>query len=71
MTHATRDELLAKFKKIGELAPEMRFGQLAANLANLARGPWEQTLWNLEDEELLAAAKQLLADLETRQRSVA
>jgi hypothetical protein len=49
----------------------VRFGQLTANLANLAAGPWDETLWNLEDEQLLGAAEQLLADLEARQSSVA
>ena len=71
MTTAPRDELLTKLKRISELAPEVRFGQLTANLANLAGGPWDQTLWDLEDEQLLGAAEQLLADLEARQSSVA
>jgi hypothetical protein len=71
MTSAPRDKLLMKLKRISELAPEVRFGQLTANLANLAGGPWDETLWNVEDEHLLAAAEKLLTDLEARQASVA
>jgi hypothetical protein len=39
---------------------------LIANLAFLAAGPWDQTLWDMEDEQLLAAIKQHLADLSQR-----
>jgi hypothetical protein len=39
----------------------MRFGQLIANLATLARGLSAEGLWDAEDEELLAAAKKQLA----------
>jgi hypothetical protein len=46
---------------------QMRFGQLIANLAFLAAGPWDQTLWDLEDDEMLKAIQQHLADLTQRQ----
>ena len=41
----------------------MGFGQLIANLAFMAAGPWDQTLWDLEDEQLLVAVRQLESDL--------
>jgi hypothetical protein len=59
----TRHEMLAR---LSELAPEMRFGQLIANLAFMAAGPWDQTLWDLEDAPLLGAIRQLEADLSRR-----
>jgi hypothetical protein len=59
----TRQEILARLARLSELAPEIRFGQLIANLAFLAAGPWDQTLWDLEDEPLLEAIRQFEADL--------
>ena len=49
--------------RLSELAPDMRFGQLIANLAFMAVGPWDQTLWDLEDEQLIEAVRQMEADL--------
>jgi hypothetical protein len=44
----------------------MRFGQLIANLAFMAAGPWDQTLWDLEDNQLLDSVRQMEADLSQR-----
>jgi hypothetical protein len=61
MTDAERDELLAALAELSTACPEMRFGQLLANLATLARGPSSEGLWDVEDAELVAAAKKQLA----------
>jgi hypothetical protein len=66
MTDSTRQEILARLGRLSELAPDMRFGQLIANLAFMAAGPWDQTLWDLEDERLLVAIRQLESDLSRR-----
>lgn len=66
MTDPTRDEILTRLARLSVLAPDMRFGQLIANLAFLAAGPWDQTLWDLEDEQLLGAIRQFEADLARR-----
>lgn len=71
MINPVRQEILRELQRLSELAPEVRFGQLVANLAFLAAGPWDQTLWDLEDEQLLAAIQQHLSDLAGRQQSVA
>jgi hypothetical protein len=71
MMSATRQEILEQFGRLSELAPEMRLGQLVANLATMAEGPWDESLWNLEDEKLLLAARELAAELERRNASVA
>jgi hypothetical protein len=63
MINPVRQDILRQLEQLSELAPEVRFGQLIANLAFLAAGPWDQTLWDLEDEQLLAAIQQHLADL--------
>jgi hypothetical protein len=64
-----RRELLAQLERLSELAPDMRLGQLVANLATMVEGPWDETLWNVEDEKLLAAASQFISDLERRSAS--
>lgn len=66
MIEPTRQEILARLARLSELAPDMRFGQLIANLAFMAAGPWDQTLWDLEDASLLGAIRQLEVDLSQR-----
>ncbi|HEY7309350.1 MAG TPA: hypothetical protein VH643_08345 [Gemmataceae bacterium] len=66
MIEPTRQEILTRLARLSELAPEMRFGQLIANLAFMAAGPWDQTLWDLEDEQLVGAIRQLESDLSQR-----
>ena len=70
MIDATRQDLLQHLTRLSELAPDMRLGQLIANLATMADAPWDETLWRLDDEKLLAAAAELAADLERRSSSV-
>jgi hypothetical protein len=57
---ATRSELLQALAELGEAFPEWRLGQLVANVATAARGPQAESIWDSEDEELLAAARRLL-----------
>jgi len=71
MISPVRQEILRRLERLSESAPDVRFGQLIANLAFLAAGPWEQTLWNLEDDQLLAAIQQHQADLAAREEHVA
>jgi hypothetical protein len=66
MIEPTRQEILTRLARLSELAPEMRFGQLIANLAFMAAGPWDQALWSLEDEQLVGAIRQLESDLAQR-----
>ena len=70
MTTATRRQLLQQLTRLSELAPDMRLGQLIANLAAMDGTPWDETLWELEDEKLLSAATELAADFERRNASV-
>jgi hypothetical protein len=66
MIEPTRQEILTRLVRLSELAPDMRFGQLIANLAFMAAGPWDRTLWDLEDEQLVGAIRQLETDLSQR-----
>lgn len=63
MTERERAELLSELGELTRLCPEMRFGQLIANLAVVARGTEAGTLWEMEDEELLAAVKWQITEL--------
>jgi hypothetical protein len=58
--------MLTRLARLSLLAPDMRFGQLIANLAFMAAGPWDQTLWNLENEQLMETIRQMAADLSQR-----
>ena len=71
MNNLVRREILRELERLSELAPDVRFGQLIANLTFLAAGPWEEALWDIEDDQLLAAIHQHVADLSNRQQSVA
>ena len=61
MTSSTRQELLSILAELSIACPEMRFGQLIANLSTLAKRLSAEGLWDVEDEELLAAARKQLA----------
>jgi hypothetical protein len=67
MISPLRHDILRLLECVSALAPDVRFGQLVANLAFLAAGPWDQTLWDLEDEQLLTALQQHAEDLARRQ----
>ena len=66
MNSSTRRELLDRLDRVGELAPDLRFGQLIADVTFLAAGPWDRSLWDVGDEELLSAVRQFEDDLARR-----
>jgi hypothetical protein len=59
-TEQIRAELLAALSQLGRLRPEWRLGQTLANVAMTAGRLEPGGVWDLEDEEALAAAKRLL-----------
>ncbi len=67
----TREELLTCLNELSELAPDLRLGQLVANLATLAQGAKVEAIWDAEDEELLVAARRLLEHYRSRNATVA
>jgi hypothetical protein len=71
MTNAIRGELFQALEELSETCPEYRFGQMIANLAFLASGPAGEAVWNVEDEDLLAAARKHLEDWKRRHATVA
>jgi hypothetical protein len=60
MTVTNRTKLLTVLAELSAACPEMRFGQLIANLSTLAKGMSADGLWDVEDDELLAAARKQL-----------
>lgn len=61
-THSLRAELLSALSQLGQLRPEWRFGKTLANLAMTAGRTDAGGVWELEDEEALAAARTLLEE---------
>ncbi len=71
MIATTRQDILESLERLCEMTPDVRFGQLIANLSYLAIGPTNEAIWDMEDEQLLEAIRQHTADLSKRQSSVA
>ena len=71
MITAQRQEILRLLERLSELTPDVRFGQLIANLSYLAIGPTNEAIWDMEDEQLLTAILQHIADLSQRAADVA
>jgi hypothetical protein len=58
----TRDELLSALAELGRIHPNWRLGQTMSNLAMAAGRLDAGAVWDLEDEEALAAARRLLGN---------
>lgn len=70
MIDPTRTEILRLLERLTELAPDVRFGQLIANLSYLAIGPTNEAIRDMEDEQLLEATQQHIDDLSKRHSGV-
>jgi hypothetical protein len=66
MIEPIRREVLQVLAELSEVVPEVRLGQLMANLSYLARGLSHEAIWDMEDEELLAAAREHLEEWRSR-----
>jgi hypothetical protein len=71
MIPSQRREILRLLERLSELTPDVRFGQLIANLSYLAIGPTNEAIWDMEDDQLLSAIRQHIADLSDRAPSSA
>jgi hypothetical protein len=60
MNDATTEGLLGAIAELRSLFPEWRMGQLVANLVTAAGGTDAGAIWDMEDEQLLAAARRLI-----------
>jgi hypothetical protein len=66
MTTATQSELIDKLDAVLQLATDIRFGQLLANIGMLVEGRTDHTLWNIEDEDMLRVLEDHRAELARR-----
>jgi len=71
MSGTVRQELLQVLMELSEVCPEVRLGQLTANLSYIARGLSNESIWDVEDEELLEAARKHLQEWRARRGAVA
>jgi hypothetical protein len=54
MISATQREALAVLAEVCELSPDVRLGQLLAHLGFLGEDQTGRSLWDIDDEQLLA-----------------
>jgi hypothetical protein len=66
MIDPTRRTLLALIEELSAACPEYRLGQMILNLAFLAREDGDRSIWDMEDAELIEAARKHLADWHAR-----
>jgi hypothetical protein len=66
MIDPVRREVLEVLAELSQVVPEVRLGQLLANLSYLARGLSNEAIWDMEDEELLVAAREHLEEWRSR-----
>ncbi len=60
MIDPVRQDVLRVLAELSEIAPEVRLGQLIVNLSYMARGFAKEAVWDMKDDELLAAARRHL-----------
>lgn len=71
MINPVRQHVLRVLADLSEVCPEVRLGQLIANLSYLARGLSNESIWDMEDAELLEAASKHLEQWRARRGVVA
>jgi hypothetical protein len=69
MNNRERDELFQVLREVSDLCPDVRMGQLIVNLSYLARGMAHESIWDVENAELLRAARTQLDNLRAREKT--
>lgn len=64
-----RQEALDVLAELATLAPEVRLGQLIAHLGFLGEDQVERSLWDIEDDQLLAVLHRHRGELLARQQN--
>ena len=67
MIPATQREALAVLAELCELSPDVRLGQLLAHLGFLGEDQTGRSLWDIDDEQLLAVLYHYRTELIRRQ----
>ena len=63
MITTVQQELIEKLVDLQRLSPDVRFGQLLANLGFLVEDLTDQSLWDVEDARLLEVMEMHRSDL--------
>ena len=63
MITTVQQELIEKLVDLQRLSPDVRFGQLLANLGFLVEDLTDQSLWDVEDARLLEVMEKHRVDL--------
>ena len=71
MISPTQQRLVEKLLAMCDLSPDVRFGQILANLGFLSEEFESQSLWDIEDEQFLNVVEMHLAQLRQRQAAIA
>jgi hypothetical protein len=71
MNQSLRHEALAVLGELSDLSPDVRLGQLLAHLGFLGEDQTSHSLWDIEDEKLLAVLIHHRAELLNRQHVTA
>ena len=71
MIPATQREVLAVLAEVCELSLDVRLGQLLAHLGFLSEDQTGRSLWEIDDEQLLAVLYHHRAELVGRQSDMA
>lgn len=71
MISPVRQEVLQVLAELSEVCPEVRLGQLIANLSYLARGLSNESIWDMGDEELLRVARTHLEQWRAKRGAIA
>lgn len=66
MIRPERNDVFQRLRELCEFCPDVRFGQLIVNLSYLARGMAHESIWDMEDGELIAAVTKQLETLRSR-----
>ena len=67
MIPTTQHELIEKLADIHQLSPDIRFGELLANLGFLVEDQTDQTLREIEDDRFMEVMEKHRVDLARRQ----
>lgn len=60
MNVSAAEQLIGALSELRALFPDWRMGQLVANLVTAAGGTDAGAIWDVEDEQLLVAARRLI-----------
>lgn len=56
----TREEIFKALAEMSDRYPDWRFGQMVANVCFWAKGPTNQAIWDVEDQQFLETLKKHL-----------